>query len=74
MDVVFFSEDFADAMQRADNVTAPVRYGETIDALCLIAVDDRPSVVCGIALNDGQKFHAMLPAHFLSAARVPDVR
>ncbi|KGK95053.1 hypothetical protein NB04_12820 [Pseudomonas syringae pv. tomato] len=74
MKVVFFADDFAGAMQWTDDVTAPVRYGETIDSLCLIAIDNRPSVVCGIALDDDQKFHATLPEScFLPAARIPDV-
>ncbi|GGJ50998.1 hypothetical protein GCM10009085_50490 [Pseudomonas avellanae] len=75
MKVVFFADDFAGAMQWTDDVAAPVCYGETMDALCLIAIDNRPSVVCGIALDDGQKFHATLPeSYFLQAARILDVR
>ncbi|KPB50563.1 Unknown protein sequence [Pseudomonas coronafaciens pv. oryzae] len=53
MEVVFFTNDFAGAMQWADDVTASVRHRETIDALCLVTVYNNPSVVCSITLDNG---------------------
>ncbi|KPW46599.1 hypothetical protein ALQ59_102210 [Pseudomonas syringae pv. apii] len=54
MEVAFFANNFASAVQWAGYVTASMRCGKTIDALCLIAVDNIPSVVCDIPLNYGQ--------------------
>ncbi|KPB75999.1 Unknown protein sequence [Pseudomonas syringae pv. maculicola] len=54
MEIIFFANNFAGAVQWAGYITAPMRYGKAIDALCLVAVDNIPSVVCGIALNDGK--------------------
>ncbi|RML49477.1 hypothetical protein ALQ94_101891 [Pseudomonas amygdali pv. morsprunorum] len=54
MKVAFFANNFASAVQWAGYVTASMRCGKTIDTLCLIAIDNIPTVVCGIPLNDGQ--------------------